>query len=260
MEHRSVPPDYPSLFWRIRRRLAGAALLGVAVLAGCAAPAPQAINDPYEEANRRNHAFNRGLDRALVRPAASSYVAILPPPVMQGVSNVADNLGLPQAVGNKLLQARFADAAHNTARFLVNSTIGVAGLFDPAGVIGLTERKTDFGETLHTWGMGEGAYLELPFRGPSTERDALGLVVDTLLDPMDALLPSPERHYAKAFRIGSKLGDRGRFADTIDSILYESADSYAQARLLYLQNRRFELGQETGDDTFEDPYADPYGD
>lgn len=230
------------------------------VLAGCAAPPAPDVNDPYEAANRRTHEFNRSLDRALVRPAATAYVTVLPAPVTQGVSNFAGNLGLPSTVANALLQARFADAAHNTSRFLVNSTIGIGGLFDPAGAMGLTEREADFGGTLHAWGMGEGAYLELPFIGPSTERDALGLVVDTLADPLDHMLPKPERYYAKAAKIGSKLGDRGRYADTVDSILYESADSYAQARLLYLQNRRYELGQEVSDDAFVDPYEDIYAD
>lgn len=234
----------------------GAALLAAALLAGaCAAPAPSGINDPHEDANRRMHEFNRAVDLAVVRPLSGALSdGGEPGPLGTGLRNAARNLSMPAAVMNKTLQLRFEDAVHNTVRFALNTTIGLGGLFDPAGAIGLTARKTDFGETLHVWGLPEGNYLELPLLGPSTDRDLLGTVLDAVADPLGALLPSPERHWARAARIGSKLGDRARFSGTVDSILHESADSYAQARLMYLQKRRFELGQEPADDDFFDPY------
>lgn len=237
------------------------ALCGIVALAltGCAAPAPTtAPNDPFEDGNRAIHAFNKGLDRVVARPASKAYVTILPQPVKTGVANFATNLDLPGNVLNGVMQGNAEGATRNTFRFLINSTLGVAGLFDPAKSFGLDQQKTDFGQTLHVWGAGEGPYLELPVLGPRTTRDALGDAVDFVTNPVGKVLPTPESYYAKAAKVGSKLGDRGRYSETIDSILYDSADSYAQARLLYLQNRRFELGQQAagGEDDFIDPYAE----
>ena len=238
------------------------ALVAVVGLAACAAPAPLPLAqvDPYEEANRRTHGFNQRVDTAIIRPAASTARPVLQSPVGAAAGNVAGNLSMPAAILNKTLQGNLEDAVHNTWRFAINTTIGLAGLFDPASAMGLTERDTDFGATLHTWGAGEGAYLVLPFAGPSTERDALGTVVDIVIDPLGKVLKRPDSHWARGIKYASRLSDRARFGDTVDSILHESADSYSQVRLMYLQNRRFELGQEVSDDAFIDPYADPYGD
>lgn len=230
-----------------------------AALTGCAAPEPSAeMNDPFEGTNRAIHGFNKGLDRAVARPASKVYGAVLPQPVKAGVANFATNLDLPGFVLNDVLQGNPEDATRNTFRFLVNSTLGVGGLFDPAKSFGLDQQKTDFGETLHVWGAGEGAYLELPVMGPKTVRDATGDLVDFLTNPVSKVLPTPESYYATGAKVGSKLGDRSRYSETIDSVLYESVDSYSQTRLLYLQNRRFELGQQAagGEDDFIDPYAE----
>jgi phospholipid-binding lipoprotein MlaA len=235
------------------------------VLAGCAgAPDPAGINDPHEPTNRKIHAFNRGVDRILVGPAAKGYGSIIPEPVQRVVGNVADTLDLPGDIANNLLQLRLGDAGENTLRLATNLTFGVAGLFDFSSAIGLQGKPTDFGETLHVWGVGEGAYMELPLAGPSTARDTIGMAVDIALNPVRLALPEKEAMAATAAKLFSRLGDRDRYSETVDSILYDSADSYAQARLLYLQNRRFELGQEamptdgSSDDGFIDPYEDPY--
>jgi phospholipid-binding lipoprotein MlaA len=241
-----------------------ALLIFASLLAACAAPTgPDAINDPLEPANRTVHAFNKGVDRALVGPA-SKGVGIVPEPVKRGIGNVADTLALPGDIANNLLQLRLADAGQNTLRLGVNLTLGLAGLIDVSSELGLQGQSTDFGETLHVWGVGEGPYVELPLAGPSTARDTVGMIVDTALDPVSRVLPVREANAARAIRLFSRLGDRDRFSDTVDSLLYDSADSYAQARLLYLQNRRFTLsrgrapdGTETAsDDGFIDPYAD----
>jgi len=230
-----------------------------ASLAGCsAAPSPQGITDPKEAANREIHAFNQGIDKALVRPASGAYGSVLPEPVKRGVSNFAMNLDAPGDVANNLLQGRIGNAGQNTLRFAVNTVLGIGGLFDTATALGLPGKPTDFGETLHIWGAGEGNYVELPFVGPSTERDFVGLIVDLALNPVRLALPEPQASYATVAKLGSKLGDRDRYSEIVDQVLYESADSYAQSRLLYLQNRRFALGQTTTDDTFVDPYEDPY--
>jgi phospholipid-binding lipoprotein MlaA len=252
----------------ISKRLAriSAMLLAGSFLAGCAGGVgPNGINDPYEPTNRKIHAFNKGVDRALVGPA-SKGVGAIPEPVKKVVGNVAETLDLPGDIANNLLQLRVGAAAQNTLRLAVNLTAGLAGIFDVSSVLGLEGDPTDFGETLHVWGVGEGPYVELPLAGPSTVRDATGTVVDVVLNPVRLALPEKEALAATAVQLFSRLGDRDRFSDTVDSILYESADSYAQARLLYLQNRRFELGQEVGaagetgagDDGFIDPYEDPY--
>ncbi len=242
-----------------------APLVLAGLLAACtAAPPAGGINDPNEVANRRVHEFNKGLDRAVVRPAATAYGTVVPEPVRLGVGNFASNLDVPRMVVNDVLQGNVEDAVHNTFRFLVNSTFGLAGLLDPASDMGLTARDTDFGETLHVWGAGEGAYVELPVFGPSTQRDAAGRVVDLVLNPLRPAISDNDADGALfGVNIASRLGDRYRFAESIDSILYDSADSYAQSRLLYLESRRFQLGTTGAVDTFdpyEDPFYDPYED
>ncbi|WP_245848089.1 MlaA family lipoprotein [Actibacterium ureilyticum] len=228
------------------------------MLTACGAPqGPDGVYDPIEPVNRAVHGVNKGLDTVIVNPVAQTYGTVLPQPARQGVRNFADNLGLPSAVLNNLLQFKLQDAFVNSARFLFNSTIGIGGLFDPASTIGVEERDTDFGETLHIWGVGEGAYLELPLLGPSTSRDAVGTLVDFVTDPLNAVGSHPEADAIVGGRVGARVGDRYTYSDSIDSVLYESTDSYAQSRSIYLQNRRFELGG-ASDDAYFDPYEDSY--
>lgn len=246
-----------------RRAGLAAAVCAVALGAACGpAVTPSGLNDPNEALNRDIHGFNRAMDKALLRPTANAYSSILPEPVEEGVSNFARNLDAPGDVVNNVLQGRLGKAAENTVRFAINSTIGLAGVFDPATAMGVAGDPTDFGETLHRWGVPEGAYAEVPFAGPTTDRDFVGNIVDLIANPVRIVLPKPETYYATGTKLASRLSDRARFGDTVDSILYDSADSYAQLRLLYLQNRRFQLGQsnaagaEAGAAGFEDPYAD----
>jgi phospholipid-binding lipoprotein MlaA len=248
------------------RRISALVLVGSLVSACAGNPGASGINDPYEPSNRRIHAFNKGVDRVFLAPTAKGYGGAIPEPVQRVVGNVAETLSLPGDIANNILQFRLGDVGQNTLRLATNLTIGVGGLFDVASVVGLEGKPTDFGETLYVWGAGEGPYVELPLLGPSTTRDTVGMVVDLALDPVRMILPKDEATAATVIRFLSRLGDRDRFSATVDSILYDSADSYAQARLLYLQNRRFELGQESGDpdgaaasdDGFIDPYEDPY--
>ena len=230
--------------------------LGLAAALGLVACGPatptQGINDHYEAQNRQVHKFNVGIDKNIIRPLARS-TGIIPEPVKQGVSNFSDNLDLPGAVVNNLLQFRLGQAAENTLRFGINTTIGIGGLFDPATAAGVKGKDTDFGETLYVWGATEGNYLELPFMGPSTERDALGKVVDYALNPLRLIRPKTQHSRDRQNRI--KTCRPGPLSETVDSVLYESADSYAQTRLLYLDNRRFNLGQAPSRKFVEDPYA-----
>jgi len=222
-------------------------------LAGCAGPeVTSGVYDPLEPANRQMHAANKGLDRALLRPAANGYGQI-PPDLRRGVSNFADNLSVPGTVVNDLLQFRVEDALHNTLRFAINTTVGLGGILDPASKAGIEARSSDFGETLHVWGVAEGAYIELPAFGPSTARNTAGMVVDIFLDPMAQILPADAQWLLPAGFVANKLNDRASFSQTVDSVLYESEDSYAQTRLFYLESRRFALGadQEAEDDLYD---------
>jgi len=222
--------------------------ISMLAVAGCTAPqVTSGINDPYEAQNRVVHEGNRSLDRFLLRPASEVYGTVLPQPVQNRVSNFASNLSVPGTVVNDLLQVRLADAIHNSTRFLVNSTIGLAGLFDPATSIGIEPRPSDFGETLSVWGASEGHYVELPVAGPSTKRDTIGLIVDVITNPVGKLLSGPERIAPVIASAASTIGNRYRFKETFDSVLYDSEDSYAQARFLYLENRRFQLGRDQDD-------------
>ncbi len=252
----TVLPGPKARDWRASGRILAAALSVATGLAGCTTSPPgTGINDPYEKQNREVHRFNQAVDSAVFGGPGTPKEPFLPPLVAEGIGNFASNLGLPSATLNGALQARPKTVFRNGARFVVNTTLGIAGLFDPASRMGLAEIETDFGETLHVWGVREGAYVEAPLIGPTTERDLAGKLVDMVIDPLNGL-PTPERYYATGINVTSKVDKRLRYSDTVDSILYGSADSYAQARLLYLQNRHYKLGIQ--EEVF-DPYADPYG-
>jgi len=230
------------------------------VLAGavgaCTTPdAPVDVFDPYEKTNRRIHNFNVGLDRALVRPTSTAYGVVVPRPVRTGVSNFANNIDTPRFVLNDIAQGNIVDAGHNFMRFMINTTLGIGGIFDPATSFGLETRRTGFGETLHVWGAQEGAYIELPVFGPSNERDAIGTVVDFISNPISATIDASDEWIPPTANVMDRVGDRYEFADTIDSLFYESEDSYISARIVYIQNRRFELGGQNGVDEF-DPFAE----
>ncbi|MFB0994774.1 MAG: MlaA family lipoprotein, partial [Paracoccaceae bacterium] len=143
----------------------------------------------------------------------------------------------------------------NSLRFLVNSTIGLGGLFDPATQMGLAAKPNDFGATLAAWALPEGKFVMLPAFGPSTDRAAVGLAVDIVFNPISSLMPELDPNVIFVAKVANILNERDRYSDTFDSLLYESADSYAQTRLLYMQNRRFSLAP--GEVNVNDAY-DPY--
>ncbi|MBT9384132.1 VacJ family lipoprotein [Pseudooceanicola sp. CBS1P-1] len=255
-------------------RRAGAALAALSLatlLSACAsAPADQvsrAGEDPYEASNRQIHEFNKKLDKAVLRPVGVTVSKVLPVEAATLIGNFGENLSTPRYVVNNVLQAHFGEAALNTARFVMNTTIGIGGLIDAATIFGLPKYDTDFGETLYTWGVPEGDYQELPVLGPSTQRRTLGRIVDLALDPLEYVLPTPEKSYGTYARVTSTVDERGRQAGAVDSVLYDSADSYTQLKSIYLQHRRYKLGDTgstgagLGEDPYgaADPYADPYG-
>ncbi|MDE0521456.1 MAG: VacJ family lipoprotein [Boseongicola sp.] len=239
-------------------QLAISAVAALAVSA-CTVPTEEgAVHDPYESLNRVSHTFNKGADRVLIRPLSQAYGATVPNPVRRSLSNVAAHLDEPKSMANHVLQGDAESAAHSFFRFLINSTVGVAGLFDPAaGGLGLDRRQTGFGDTLAAWGGREGAYLELPFAGPSTERDFVGLIVDVATNPISHI-SSDVAILNTASTIPAALNVRYEFSDTVDSVLHDSADSYAQLRLSYIQSRKFRLNQQDPDDVGHDHFEDLY--
>lgn len=250
-----------------------------AILGACAAPQPVPSDgqDPLEAANRNIHNLNKFLDKNALYPVARGYDAVMPDLLAQGVTNVANTLSLPGKAVNHFLQGDLGAGFKMSSRFLINATIGVAGLFDAASEFKIYEDDTDFGETLYAWGVTSGPYVELPLLGPSNARDAVGAVVDIAFDPIGALLPDLDQPPRIAARAGRALDTRTRYATTIDGLLYDSADSYTQAKLYTIQNRRFQLTggaasavsadietltltDDALDDPYFDPYSDPYGD
>lgn len=228
----------------------------LSVVSACSSQ-PQDINDPYETVNREAHEVNKALDRAIIKPVAQGYAAVMPDPLETAVTNVATNLSYPGDLVNYLIQGDLGNAMVTGNAFFLNTVFGIGGLFDVATALDAAPRSTDFGETMAKWGAGEGRYVELLGLGPSTERDAVGKIVDFALDPLGPLLSADQANIARATRVGKVLDTRNDYATAIDGLLYGSADSYAQARLFYLQNRRYTLGIEQRQSA--DPFEELYG-
>jgi len=205
-------------------------------------------NDPLEFVNRFTFAFNDAVDTMLIQPAAATYRVIVPRPVRDGVRNVLRNLNGPVILANDLLQGEWDRAETTFMRFLINSTIGVVGIFDVAAEWGYDYHSEDFGQTMGTWGAGEGFYLVLPLLGPSSARDLVGIVVDSYMDPWSYVLDYTTSlsddtiTYIMIARQGTEgLDMRARNIETIESIKGDALDYYARIRTLYRQNRDSEI-------------------
>jgi phospholipid-binding lipoprotein MlaA len=225
------------------RRVAGLALLLLTLgLAGCAT-LPSGKADPrdrFERFNRSVYKFNTALDHAILRPVAREYVKVTPQPVRTGINNVLTNLAYPVTLVNSFLQGKFHDGMSDAARLLVNSTIGIGGLFDPASGMGLDRHQADFGQTMGRWGMHSGPYLMLPFLGPSTVRDGFGLVPDyLLLHEIETVKLFDNNEYVEwgLFALGT-VNRRSQLLDE-DRILDSAYDPYAFLRNAYLQRRDY---------------------
>ena len=213
-------------------------LLGsVTLLIGCAATkGPPDERDPFESFNRAMFKFNDAVDTAVVRPVAEAYQENVPQPVQTGVSNFFSNLDDIFVLINDLLQFKFKQAASDFSRLVWNSTVGLFGLIDVATPMGLPKHDEDFGQTLATWGVGDGPYLVLPFLGPSTVRDTGGLVVELAYDPLREGIEDDEAYWA-AFAV-RVIDARAKLLGA-SRILDEAAlDPYVFMRDAYLQNRR----------------------
>lgn len=204
------------------------------------------INDPLEPLNRGIFEFNRGVDTMLLRPAATFYKAMVPPPIQDLVGNFLNNLKTPVVLLNDVLQGESDRAGDTLARFAINTTVGVLGFGDPATDMGIPDHGEDFGQTLGVWGAGEGPYLVLPIIGPSNPRDAVGKVVDVLTDPIWHYAQNTDKEYIPNQRFVAEAVDfRARNLEEINDLERTSLDYYAAVRSLYRQVRDSEIRNST---------------
>ena len=203
------------------------------------------VKDCFEGLNRATFAFNQGLDKAIFEPIAKGYRK-LPSPIRTGTGNVVSNLSNLITIPNNLLQGDFKTAGINTARLSVNTTIGIFGIFDVAQQMGFVKdyKREDYGQTLGTWGVGEGCYVVLPILGPSTVRDTLGTLTSFVGgDPWYNVTVRNDTQYFKdsdyyVSRGTDGLDFRAKNIDSFDNLEKNSMDFYASVRSLYLQDRR----------------------
>jgi len=233
--------------WRL-----SALLTLCAVFPGCAT-GPNPI-DPYESLNRKVFKFNDAVDGAVTKPVAKGYKAITPVPIRSGVTNFFGNFLDVQTAINELFQAKMSRAVSDTGRVLINSTIGFFGVFDVATRLGLEKHNEDFGQTLGVWGWKQSTYLVLPFFGPSTTRDGIGLIGDYFTDPEFYLFPHPPGNWlvlgVRIVNTRSNLLGADQFLDVA------AVDRYSFLRDSYLQLRRNQIydGEPPADDTGVAPH------
>ncbi len=216
-------------------------LLAAALLPACTTLPSGTQPDPrdrFERFNRSIYSFNSALDRNLARPVAKAYVKATPAPVRTGIGNFFANLGYTKVMLNDLLQGKVVQFFADTTRLVVNTTIGIGGLFDPAAQLGLAAHDEDFGQTLGKWGVASGPYLMLPFLGPSTMRDGFGLLADRYSEPDTYLIHDWRTQVG--LTVGSLLDSRASLLGT-DELLASSYDQYAVLRNAYLQRREFQV-------------------
>ncbi len=219
---------------------------------GLADAAPQDIDDPFESFNRGVFEFNMALDTVLFRPLAELYGAVVMDDMRNSVHNALTNLGAPVVFINDVLQLNGGRAAETFARFLINSTVGIVGLFDVAGEIGIHHHSEDFGQTLGAAGIGGGPYLIIPILGSSNPRDLIGRVVDFFIDPFNIIMDNNDWEHWIWIRVGADFLDQRTLARSLTDSIDKSLDPYAKYRSLYIQNRKFKVRNEVPD-TSESP-------
>lgn len=210
------------------------------VCAGCASTRVRndaEVNDPFERANRAIFRFNLAADRAILRPVATGYHNITPDPLERSISKFFTNLSSPIVIVGDLLQGKFRQAGSDTARFLINSTIGILGFLDPATHMGLEYHDEDIGQAFGRWGIGEGPYLMVPIVGPFSLRDGIGRLLELPLEPIAYIDDTGARNtaivlYSIDKRVALLPGD-----DALDSAF----DPYVFLRDAYLQRREYLL-------------------
>jgi phospholipid-binding lipoprotein MlaA len=240
----------------LKARYARAVLGVIAVLSASACvtlpPNSQRVpQDPWESWNRGVYRVNDKLDRAIAKPAAKAYVRVVPSPIRTGVSNFFANLNTTTVMINDALQGKMLAAGNDLGRFLLNSTLGLGGILDPATPAGLARNDEDFGQTLGHWGVHPGPFVELPILGPSDVRDASGKIVDTYTNPRQYI----KNNYVKYGLYLPSLLDTRAALLSLDETLKNVYDPYAFIRDAYLQRRAYQVSD--GKVTQEEPLVDP---
>lgn len=204
----------------------------------------QDVKDCFESVNRGIFAFNQGLDKVIFKPLAKGYRK-LPQPVRSGTSNALSNLGNLVTIPNNILQGQIKDASINSLRLIINSTLGIVGIFDVASYYGLQKlEKEDYGQTLGTWGVGEGCYFVLPVLGPTTVRDSIGSLANATGGDAwyNVTVANDTQYFNEAdyylTRLLSGVDFRAKNLESLDSLENTSIDLYASIRSLYLQDRQ----------------------
>ena len=196
------------------------------------------IFDPLEPVNRAIFSFNNFADKIILEPAAKGYKK-LPSPIQSGIGNFLNNLKLPLVVVNQLLQGQGKNAAESSGRFIINSTAGLFGIIDVAEKIGLEQTQEDFGQTLATWGVGDGFYIVLPIFGPSNVRDTAGMILTYTTDPINAYAVREGEAWLLPLRTATNAIDqRSKIIDEVNALRNNSIDYYAAVRSSYYQNRK----------------------
>lgn len=214
------------------------ALLTALLLTACAGTQSRNTDperDPWEGFNRKVHAFNMGLDKAVLRPVARGYDAVLPDPVQRGIGNFFRNLNFPVTFINALLQGKGDEAGIATERFLLNTTVGLLGFVDVATKVGLAEPEEDLGQTLAVWGWEDSRYLVMPFFGPTTGRDLVGRAYYGFFHPVSWYSREQDVYWPYAI----DLVQRRAALLPRDADIYEAYDSYTFLRDAWLQNREY---------------------
>lgn len=198
--------------------------------------------DPWETFNEKMFNFNYRVDRYVLKPVANVYRHVMPEPFQVLIANGFDNIGWIPRFVNSVLQGKWGGAGREMARFLINSTAGIGGLFDPANDYwGIRPSKEDFGQTLGVWGAGPGPYLVLPFLPPMTVRDGIGLGVDTVMDPLSYFLPFTWDRLG--MKLGSTVNDRALNYELYQGVEETTLDLYSSVRHFYLQRRAQQVKQ-----------------
>ncbi len=235
------------------------------LLSGCATlEGPPDPDDPFERYNRAMYQFNDSLDRAVLKPVAEGYVKVTPKPVRNGITNFFSNLDDVIVVINDVLQLKLLQAASDLTRFVVNSTLGIVGIFDVATPMGLPKHNEDFGQTLGRWGVGSGPYLVLPYFGPSSPRDGLGLYVDLaefslIWNEIDDVAT---RNTLVAINV---VNTRAGLLNASSILDVAALDPYIFTRDAWKQRRLYQVydgdpPEEAFDDEFADEFEDEFND
>lgn len=232
--------------------------LAVVTLSACTATSHHGdIHDPFEDVNRATLKFNETVDKAVLEPVAKGYRKFTPRAGRTVLSNFLKNLNTPVEMGNQLLQGDIEGFGNAAARGTINTLAGFGGVLDLATEAGFEHEAEDFGQTLAVWGLDSGAYLMLPFMGPSNARDLGGRIVDSYADPLRLYLFNIEEegiHYA---RLGaSALTQREALIDVIDDLRRNSFDYYAAVRSAYYQQRNALIQEGGAEDLYEQAYYD----